>query len=374
MRWMILAAALACLSGAARAENGARLTTHQSYVEEVTQSTGLPIGDPKEMFAFVLGSLPDRVKVYPTENYYYFKFNNDGVGYAGNIRLDAKDRDAGKVHFAYFEDFSEWREEPAMNYVVLDQAAGVTVEKLERFLYRISYRGKAVAFELNDLSRVVPPASAMGPDEIYIGPIFDDSAIRFFLLFNTRLKIFHYVLDETVKATEGFLTARATDRILIGKRSGFAFYRDHKRDRKILIGVFEGNAAVNNPFDGPFDQLPDNFIEGDVLSRALIEHDPSLAGKIDRFGHLDDGSGRFLIGPYAYYRSEAELLPFHACATNPRIAAADYTACFSMDWGDPREIAAIKRLNDRPAKSSNRATIGARRCRNAMARPSELVS
>jgi hypothetical protein len=358
----ILAATLALLYGAApaRADNGGRLITHQSYVEEVTQATGLPIGNHQEMFAFVLNSLPDRVKVYPTENYYYFKFANNGIGYAGNIRLDASDRDAGKVHFAYFEDFAEWREEPRINYVVLDEAAGMTVEKLERFLYRVSYRGKAVLFELNDLSQVVPPATAIGPEETYIGPIFDDSAIRFFLLFNTRLKIFHYVLDETAKVAEDFLTARATDRILIGKRSGFAFYRDHKRERKILIGVFEANAAVNNPFDGPFDQLPDNFIEGDALQRALIEHDPSLAGKIDRFGHLADGSGRFLIGPYVYYRSEAELLPFNACATNPRIPAADYTACFSMDWGEPREIVAIKRLNDRLA-NANKSRKHARR-------------
>ena len=36
-----------------------------------------------------MSQLPERVKVYPTENYYYFGFLHDGIRYAGNIRLDA---------------------------------------------------------------------------------------------------------------------------------------------------------------------------------------------------------------------------------------------------------------------------------------------
>ena len=66
------------------------------------------IKDPMAVFTFVLGNLPDRVKVYPTENYYYFSFFHDHVRYAGNIRLDVIDRDEGKVHFAYYEDLAEW--------------------------------------------------------------------------------------------------------------------------------------------------------------------------------------------------------------------------------------------------------------------------
>jgi hypothetical protein len=319
--------------------------THQSYVEDVLRPTiGLPLTNRIAMFAFVFASLPDHVKVYPTENYYYFNFIYRGVRYAGNLRLDAKDRDNGKVHFAYFEDLAEWREEPQMNYVVLDTKMGVILEKIDRFDYRMSYRNKSVTFELNDLSKVAPPPNAITAEETYIGPIFDDSAVRFFLIYNPRLKIFHYVLDETVPLTEDFLTMRQTDRILIGKRTGFAYYQDLRHDRKILIGVFEGNARVNNAFDGPFDQLPDNFIEGEALRKAIIEVEPSLKGKIDRFGGLADGSGRFLIAPYTYYRTEEDLLPFHACVTNKRIPADDYYACFVMDW-TVQEISAVKRMN-----------------------------
>ena len=346
---LCVAALLAGSAGprGARAEQAAppRVITHQSYVEDVLKPTRLPLADTKAMFGVVFESLAARVKVYPTENYYYFGFVHGGVRYAGNIRLDAKDRDAGKVHFAFFEDLAEWREEPPMNDVVLDRRHGVTLEKLERFVYRMSHGGKSVVFELNDLSAVVPPAHALASDETFIGPIFDDSAVRFFLVFNRRLKAFHYVLDETVPPTEEFLAMRQTGRVLIGKRTGFAYYRDHKRDRKILIGVFEGNARVNNAFDGPFDQLPDNFLKGDELRDAIIAVEPSMKGRIDRFGGLADGSGRFLIGPYAYYRGEDDLLPFHTCATDTRIPADDYYGCFAMDWSGSGELTAVRRLN-----------------------------
>ena len=39
---------------------------------------------------------------------------------------------------------------------------------------------------------VKPPPDMLRADETFLGPIFDESAIRFFLVFNSRLKIFHY--------------------------------------------------------------------------------------------------------------------------------------------------------------------------------------
>jgi hypothetical protein len=332
----------ASLAGADKA----KLFTHQSYVEETMRSTDVPFGNIKNVFGWVLGNLPERVKVYPTENYYYFRFIHNGLSYAGNIRLDAADRDEGKLHFAYFEDMQEYRVQPSILYRVLNKAAGVTVEKVGRFLYRVSYKHNSVLFELNDLSSVKPPQNAMNADEIFIGPVFDDSAIQFFLVFNTRLKIFHYILDETVKVNEDFLAMRQTDRILIGKRTGFAFYEDDKTSRKILIGVFEANARVNNYFDGPFDQLPDNFIQGDMLQKAMIEAEPALAGQIDRFGHYANGAGRVSISPYTYYRTEEDLLPFYTCANDPRVPPDAYYTCFVMEWSSGAPLlSAYRRLN-----------------------------
>jgi hypothetical protein len=330
----LLVLALGSLSGRApAAENGPlpRLYTNQAYVEEAMATPTLAISDPMAVFAFVLGSLPDHVKVYPTENYFYFYFVHHHVRYAGNIRLDVVDRDQGKVHFAYYEDLAEWKDEEPINYVVLDGVRNVSVAKLAPLVYQVSYGGKNVTFELNDLSGVKPPAGTLGPDEIYLGPIFDESAIRFFLLFNSKLKVFHYILDETVEAADQLIRVSITDRILIGKRTGFAFYRDLRINRKILIGVFEGNSRVNNYFDGPFDQLPDNFIEGEALREAILAVEPQLAGKIDRFGISPGGADRYLIAPYRHYRTEDDLLVFHNCTTDKRVPAANYYECFVFE-------------------------------------------
>jgi hypothetical protein len=117
---------------------------------------------------------------------------------------------------------------------------------------------------------------------------------------------------------------------LVGRRTGFAFYRDHRLERKILIGAFAANSTLNNYFDGPFDQLPENFIEGDTLRQAIIASDPSAKGQIDRLGNFADGEGRYLIHPYMLYRREADLQRVHACAT-AKVRAANYYRCFVTD-------------------------------------------
>jgi hypothetical protein len=295
------------------------------------RGSGLAVDDPLAVFNFVLGSLPETVTVYPTENYFYFHFVYDKARYAGNIRLDNVDREKGKVHFAYFEELAEWKDQPPVKHMLLGKEHGVSVEKVEELVWKIAFRDKTVTFRLNDLRGVKPPATALGPDETYIGPVFDDSAVRFFLVYNRKLKLFHYVLDETAAPTETYAAATRTDRILFGNRTGFAYYKDHKLDRKILIGVFEGNSRVNNAFDGPFDQLPDNFIEGETLRNAILEIEPSLKGKIDRFGGSADGADRYLISPYAHYRGEEDLMPFHDCATSKDIPKDAYYGCFVID-------------------------------------------
>ena len=323
--------------------------TNQSSVEDAVAAPSLPITNPMAMFSYVLGNLPERVKVYPTENYYYFSFTHDHVRYAGNIRLDVVDRDQGKVNFAYYVDLAEWKDQDPISYILLDQRNGVKVEKLEPLVYRISYGTRSVIFELNDLSKVKPPPSVLGADESYIGPVFDESAMRFFLIFNRKLKLFHYVLDETIAIADQLIPIPGSERILIGKRTGFAYYRDDKIERKILIGVFEGNSRVNNYYDGPFDQLPDNFIEGETLREAILAVDPSLTGKIDRYGISPGGQDRYLIAPYRHYRSDDDLVAFERCATNKRVPAARYYECFIYD-----EDSGMQRAEIPPPKPKSR--------------------
>ena len=109
--------ALLALLACRRAPKRSALQTNQSYVEDVTRPTSLNVDDPMSVFGYVMSQLPERVKVYPTENYYYFGFFHNGIRYAGNIRLDASNRDDGKAIFAYFEDTSQWYDDAPVKHL-----------------------------------------------------------------------------------------------------------------------------------------------------------------------------------------------------------------------------------------------------------------
>jgi hypothetical protein len=343
---------LALLATAAAAQEGGPppLKTNEAYVDGVMRKSTLAIDDPMAVFAYVLDSLPERVKVYPTENHYYFSFDLDGIRYAGNIKIDAQLRAEGKVEFSYYEDRGPWLPDAKATALTLDAARGVSVEQVDPLAYRISYRNKSVVFALNDLAQVKPPAAALTADDRFIGPIFDDSAVRFFLVFNTRLKVFHYILDETITPADVFVPAPVGHgRILIGKRTGFAVYRDQQRERKILIGAYAPNVAANNYFDGPFDQMPDNFIVGDAYRDAILAVEPDLKGQINRYGSFPDGA-RFAVETYMEYREPKNLEIFDRCATSRRIPASRHAACFSLALDgrhDPHSLPLAMRRGER---------------------------
>jgi hypothetical protein len=322
---------LAALAGAAVAQERGRQTPARVYtgdndVTDAQRISTLAIDDPLAVLSFVLSGLPVRVQVYPTENYFYFRFLHNGVAYTGNIRLSAADRDDGKLHLSYGVQRTDWNSDPPAKYTIFDASKNVTVRKLAPLEYRVAAGDKAVIFVLNDLSQVKPPVGLLRTDEMLIGPVFDESAVRFFLVFNAKARVFHYLLDETVAVPDQFMSSKSNERILIGRRTGFAFYRDG--DRKILVGVSERESRLNTAFDGPFDQLPENFIEGDALREAIVAAAPDAKGKIDRLGYFSDGSGRFLISPYRLYRTEADLALFQSCLTNKRVKEADRPRCF----------------------------------------------
>ena len=302
--------------------------TNEAYLDEVRSEPGFKIDDKIGVFRMVLDSLPATVKVYPTENYYYFWFHHDGIKYAGNFRFDAEDRDEGLVHFNYFKDFTPWQRDEADFSALLGTKDGVKVSKAGKLSYDVASGGKTVRFELNDLSGVKPPAGAIGPGETYLGPVFDESGIRFFLVFHEELKIFMFILDQSPPVSEQYNVPVLSDRLSIGIRSGFAFYEDRYAKRKILVGVNQLNTSVNNYFDGPFDQLPDNFIEGDALKRAILAASPGMEGQIDRFGNSPDNETRYLIAPYLQYEDESELGVIAQCAATEKPPV--YYNCFSF--------------------------------------------
>ena len=260
-------ALLAAAMTTAAAQDLPRLQTNEAYVNEATTRTQkLAIDDPMAVFAYVLDSLPDRVKVYPTENHYYFAFDLNGIRYAGNIKIDAALRAQGKVEFSYYEDRA--------SLAAGQRSDRIGARRLARRHGRES-RAARLPLQLSQQERrlcaqrfVAGQAAAGGAGagrSIHRSDLRRVRACGFSCCSTARLKLFHYILDETVTPADAFVPAPVGNgRILIGKRTGFAVYRDQRRDRKILIGVFHDNVAANNYLDGPFDQMPDNFIEGDI--------------------------------------------------------------------------------------------------------------
>lgn len=304
-------------AGAADSANLPTLYTNQQLVEDVNRQTSLAVDDVMAVFDYVLDALPDRVRVVPTENYYYFYFYQGGIRYAGNLRLDVEERDKGIVEFIYFKDSTEWAEDETDHYAKLGAAEGVKVEKVADLIYRVSRAGKSVTFELNDLSSVRPPGGSAGEGETFLGPVADESGLRFFLMFDENRKSFRYVLDETIPLADELVTAAKPKPVLVGRRTGFAFLQDPNRPRKLLVGVNAANADVNNYLDGPFDQLPDNFLKGDELRRAILLADPGEDQSIDRLGIHPGGDYRVSISPYLEYYDLEELAPAALCAAKP---------------------------------------------------------
>jgi hypothetical protein len=328
----VIASVLLLAGAGASAQERDRLAlqTNEADIAELqgasTLASALAINDPLAVLLAVLGSLPERVKVLPTENYYYVRFAHKGVRYVGNIRLAAADRDDGKVHFSFSEEPTDWNAPPDDRHGTFGAGEGVSVQKVAALEYRVSARGKSVSFALNDLSKVRPPAGYLTEHEQFLGPVFDESGIRFFFVFNTRMKVFHFLLDETEAVADELVLAKTLGRTIIGKRTGFAFYLWDKR--KILIGANERQSRLNTPLDGPFDQLPENFIEGDRLRDAMVAADPGVRGKIDRLGNFIDGSARFLVHPYMVYREVGDLSVFHRCVSSRAVKPADRPLCF----------------------------------------------
>ncbi len=321
-----LVALIAAPSTLAASNEGPQVFTNEQFVSARQNTSKINLEDVGGVFQHVLNALPDRVTVYPTENYYYFYFFQNGVKYAGNIRLDVGARDEGLVNFVYFRASTPWARDQRDYGGQIGPEQGVKVEKVSALSYKISAGDKAVVFDLNDLSEVKPPEAIVRAEETYLGPVFDESGIRFFLIFDKAAKKFHYVLDETVPPADELVGSGELKQTVIGWRTGFAYLKEGEPERKVLIGIYRANAEVNNYLDGPFDQLPDNFLKGDELRKALLAARPHLKGQIDRFGNILDKEERELIAPYAEYDSVEDLKIAEQCATERTDVSV--AACF----------------------------------------------
>ncbi len=313
-----------------------KLHTNQEMIDDLLRPNDLDIKNPDAVFEAVFEQLAPKVTVYPTESYYYFTFQLNGINYAGNIRFDAADQFDGKVHFAYANEYAYWRKPLDPVYKKMGPDDGVKVEQTSKFLYKIAFKGKTVEFELPDLSNVKPAPGMLRDDEIYLGPSWDESGVQFFLIYNKTAKAFLYLLSEAPKV-DLYEPSSLSPAVTVGNRTSFVFYKDKLLDRKILMGDFIGHTMLNDYFDGPFDQLPDNYVQGNALLDAILEVEPGLKGeKADRYGADPTGEFRYGITSYKYYAHIGDLKPIVDCAEKNNDPAV-YYKCFDATKSNEEE-------------------------------------
>jgi len=291
---------------------------------------GVDLNDPKAVFGLVFGSLRDEVTVYPSENYYYFKLSAAGRTINGCITLYPSDRDNGILGFGYvrkIEDKARQKDVPIRGKAYdFTRKDGLYLRKIDDFKYSATYKGKTVVFNLYDKPDA-PRKAKLRDDEVFVGPSFDESGLRFFLIFNKTTRHLYWILNEEGFVPENFRSF--TDDILIGDRTEFAFYADSVNDRKILVGVEGLNVLQNNWYDGPFDQMPDNYVRaGRVKVREYLEADYGYPpGSIDEFGrYVGDRGSRIPVAPYKIYFSKEDLRFVDSCRATNLSPSEFYTA------------------------------------------------
>lgn len=306
-------ASAAAGEGSERRTDLPRVWFNQHAIESARAD--FPAEDPIAVFRLVFSQLDDEVVVYPTENYYYFQFQARGRTYWGNLRLSVLDRERGVINLGYFEfDDNGQRRDMTGKGRAFSLADGVLVTPVDPWQYDVRFAGRTVRFRLNDPGFAAPQRARLRPREVYVGPILDESGLPFHLVFDGGNRRFLYVLDEDHEVPETFLPY--DERVVVGRRTGFAFFADAKYERKVLVAVHASNANRNGYYDGPFDQLPDNYAERTRMKERLEAVYPFTRGQVDDFGYYLQSAGteRVAIWAYAVYTAMKELDFVAACA------------------------------------------------------------
>ena len=311
------------------AEFAPYLVFSQKVIEGVSSSPpAVDVTDVDSVFAYIFAHLPDEVTVYPSENYFYYIIYLGGTQYWGNIRLPSGRRERGVLSFAYFE-FVEFPSVPGLGFSrskYFTDADGVALKEIDKFTWEVRYNKRSVIFHFNQLKQIPPVSFKLGPDETFIERTFDESGMQYFLLFNTKSNYFFWVLNEEEIVPDTF--EQIVDNVLQGQRTGFVFWVDKDRqNRKVLASVRSISVTRNDYYDGPFDQLADNYVDESHISEWMGRAYSGLKGRIDKYGYFTDTSfgSRVALSNYGTYFTIADIQNFVARA----LAEADPIYFFS---------------------------------------------
>lgn len=310
--------------GGAAAAGG--LTTNEVFIRAMPQP--LDVRDSLAVLRYVFERLDSVVTVFPSENYYYYRFTHPGGEIAGSLALFTRNRDDGILSFSYtLQDTADAGGNALGGGGPLGVREGVRVTRAGPFAYNVAFAGRTVCFRLHVPNLRPLAAPQLRRDETWVGPSSDESGLRFHLVFNEAAEKLYWVLDEADPVPE--VLAPAGGRVLVGTRTRFAFYDDREQRRRIMIGAYLRNIEGNTWYDGPFDQMPDNYVyAGRIEVQRFIERAyPEARGLIDRYGsYLENPSLRVPVANYRPYHDVAELVAMvEACRRREGGGAAFYS-------------------------------------------------
>lgn len=275
------------------------LKTNQQYIESLQQNS-FDVNDTISVIKKILSNLPDENMVYPSEGYFYFGFVTNGKVYQGNLGFFIGENDS--FNFSISEKATPLHQHYSNHLFskTIKESDGFKIKTSQNEI-QIRYGNAKKKFTLfNDFKNDFSPCL----NEEFLGTCFDESGIRFQLVFNQDSRSLYYVLDDT---TPHHLQNYQLD-IYYDPRTQFAFFKDEICDRFILIGVQQLNVKMNNWFDGPFDQLPDReFLHKKINLKKYL--DPSFQNEVDSLGiYISNRNNRVAICNYTEYNELIQLL------------------------------------------------------------------
>ncbi|HEY4941444.1 MAG TPA: hypothetical protein VII56_08450 [Rhizomicrobium sp.] len=272
---------------------------------------------PRDVLVDLFKQIGPVAKIYPTENYYYFTFYRDGKSYSGSLRLPVDSRDRGILQFACNETATRWltRDDRSAVQAELSEVDGVIVRKIADLEYTVDVGGETVKFLLNKVDQT-PDKGMLGPNEYFAGRSVDESGVTFDLIYNKPAKSFYYALARSDSPIETFVEVKHD--VYLEKRTGFVFFADKAANRYILIAAHSEDIYENTWFDGPFDQLPENFYESIGFWNYVYDAFPELKGKLSAGGTNREMGVIFALMPYRGYVSKFGLKFVDSCLRNSR--------------------------------------------------------
>lgn len=320
-----------------RAIEGASAALPRGFAPGVTATASsgdseVSFADPLSVLEYVLRSSPEPAIVYPTEQYYYYRFSLGGRSVSGNIRF--VDANSGRISVGYFD-----AENPSdLQVRELGAREGVSVEPdPDGRTIIVGANGQRRTFLLDQEAFNGSPPALMDGERLVSG-IRDESGYFLWLLYWHPGRCLYYVLNADKPVPERWVRGESQSvETWFGEKSRFCFARHTPSGRLILVGVHRRNIELNTWYDGPFDQVPPRLPIRELLEEAY----PYVkdAGGIDEHGNFVKMAGqRVAISPYMEYESGPSLEhTLQSLMTNDPtpLAWTKATYEYKRDWRAP---------------------------------------